>query len=65
MVDHSIESDVIDPMVWSVVLFYIIIIIIIEPHVLGLLFWLSMVLIHDFRKGLPVKGKGDHLARHL
>ena len=37
---------------WPVVLFNIIIII--ELHVLGPLYWLSMVLIHDFRKSLPI-----------
>ena len=36
MVDHSIEPDVFDPMVWLVVLFYIIIISSsIEHHVFG------------------------------
>lgn len=32
--------------------------------VLGPLYWLSMVLIHGLNKGLPIKRKGDQLARH-
>ena len=29
------------------------------------LYWFSMVLSHGLNKGLPIKRKGDHLARHL
>jgi len=35
-----------------------------SPRFLGPLYWFSMVLLHGFGKGLPIKGKGDHLARH-
>ena len=33
--------------------------------ILGPLYWLSMVLIHGLSKGLPIKRKGDQLAKHL
>ena len=29
------------------------------------LYWFSMVLSHGVNKGLPIKRKGDHLARHF
>lgn len=32
---------------------------------LGPLYWFSMVSLHSFSKGSPIKGKGDHLDSHL
>ena len=36
-----------------------------SPKFLGPLYCFSMVLLHGFSKGLPIKGKRDHLARDL
>ena len=39
-----------------------ILLLLLSPMFLGPLYWFSMFLLHGFSKGLPIKGKGDHLA---
>jgi len=36
-----------------------------RPRFLVPLYWFSMVFLHGFSNGLPIKREGDHLASHL
>lgn len=58
---HGILSDVLDLMV----LVHGIDSNLLRPRFLVPLYWFSMVFLHGFSNGLPIKREGDHLASHL